>query len=756
MKIQGVKLVIWVLLLTILLASIGTFVLLGIKAGRQHDRYAYAEQSIAKKDWRAAKFFIGHILNKDRNSERAMQMYVMVARGEGNPPLEALWLGRLMKINEFKASYAAEYRNALLKLRDLRRFGDAIDAMPKAIRTPDDDAWLVYCRYHTLPKVDSLKAWKTWKETRHNDETSDVRELAEITYSQEGKTIDERISMFEQLSSSANGAVRLEALMNMARLHSEAGRMSEVEKLARSAVEIDYYAAMPLLIDTVLMEGRALEAVNLRGEYLRRFPSVGRAIEQSEWLTLLGHADELGQIAKLFNDNDYSTIALIGYIDALVAYSKKDMKLVAEKLQPILKVIQTPCSRMMSIESAIALDAPDKLRSLERDWNELKSMKSFIGCRERSYDLMKSMIMKGLGAGVPAIKFASLASAMQSADYAKEDLDLTRLILMAGLGNRTVPMEEFSNALMRHPDDVGLLGIVGEASLQYGKPKETMRLAECIRNLATNSVMAASLTLRARFAIAMASGTKEDLKLATRELSTYLAVVKSPGASDLGNCWRYVNATMQPEDIRMLGSVNDEYASYCSALMLKVAGRNKEFLDSLGKLQAKTPDLRFWSAARLAEGNRNDEAIAIYESLPEDYPNALGVKLNLSELYAAVGKSEQAMKMAVFAWERLPGHPQMQACYARRLSERGEWSKILEITHLPTDPGKADVKLVKVWSIAMEKSICENWNVENYFAVRDSCQQLLRYVPTSNVARDYLARFDKWQSQRKRIGVGEK
>ncbi len=70
----------------------------------------------------------------------------------------------------------------------------------------------------------------------------------------------------------------------------------------------------------------------------------------------------------------------------------------------------------------------------------------------------------------------------------------------------------------------------------------------------------------------------------------------------------------------MLGSVNDEYASYCSALMLKVAGRNKEFLDSLGKLQAKTPDLRFWSAARLAEGNRNDEAIAIYESLPEDYP----------------------------------------------------------------------------------------------------------------------------------------
>ena len=76
-----------------------------------------------------------------------------------------------------------------------------------------------------------------------------------------------------------------------------------------------------------------------------------------------------------------------------------------------------------------------------------------------------------------------------------------------------------------------------------------------------------------------------------------------------------------------------------------------------------------WKLARaLALEDMNEQAIALYESINDFEPAVL---VNLSELYAATGDGEKAMRAARSAFTKAPDDPNAKICYERRLKEQG-------------------------------------------------------------------------------------
>lgn len=736
----------------ILSGSIAAFGYLWRKSRSSNVQYELAQSAIDRQDWLGAKITLRRILARDPTSERAMKMMVAVAKSNDDPPLAAHWLGRLMKLNEFEASYADEYRHTLLRLRDYPRFQAAIALFPESRRKPDDDAWLMLSRFYGESGQKTLKQWERWKRDRPKGEPSDIVRLVDTIYTMDGKTVGENYESLESLAKSKDEDVRLEAVLALGDMQILRHMFDKVEQTYALATNLNYYAATPKLIRWRMMQGRFQDAVLLNGEYLKRFPTHTRAIMQGEMLTAARRTDMLPDILKPFKAHDYSTLALRAYFDALKAYDANDMKALNDALPGFRKSIRTPWALMMAAFADARGDNPERLKLLMDDWLGIRRLPEFFGCREKVHDIVKRVIGEEVEKGTAINEIAPLATALQSSNPNEEDIELTRILIVAGLRAGTFSEDAMRNAVARHPHDPGILQLASEASLKQGDGQTAIAYAEQLEKTGTNLVIAASLKMRGTFLIAADEPSNTQYaEAATQLMRDYYAADTNPPPASYRACWAYAEGTKHPEDLQFLKERSTVFAPFCDVLLLEGSGRKKEALDALEKTKTDIPALIYWSALRLARGERNQAAIERFERLrAADTANEdIGVMVNLSELYVMVGRADDALKFAKNAWEAAPGLAMTQACYARRLAERKEWTRIREITHLPPDAKEADSLLVAAWIPAMEAGIQADWTHGNQFAVRDGCRQLLNYAPDNAVAKEYFEKFEAWRKSQK-------
>ena len=95
----------------------------------------------------------------------------------------------------------------------------------------------------------------------------------------------------------------------------------------------------------------------------------------------------------------------------------------------------------------------------------------------------------------------------------------------------------------------------------------------------------------------------------------------------------------------------------------------------------RTPDaqLLFELALLLGLCDETQKAVDIFLSIRDTYPEPVLISMNLSELYAAQGKNEYAMKAATDAYVANPNEPEVIFCYAKRLREQGRWSQLRQL-----------------------------------------------------------------------------
>ena len=742
------KIILFTVLSLVLVGFIGVAAVLWHRARQGNVQYQLAETAMERKDWPGAKNMLNRILAWDGNSEKAMRMMVEVAEAEGNPALEARWLGRLMKLNEFEKSYAEKYRRALLKIRDFQRFADMVDAMPQSSRTAADRAWRVYCAYMTRPLAEARRVWKDWKTT--GDSGSEVARLLEASFSLEGKTVEEMIKALETLAASADESVRLEALLALGGMYISGHRLEDAERKIKAAVELDYYAGVPEMVRLHLIANRMQDAVALNGEYLRKFPTTRRAIEQAELLAAARRLDLLPGISALFNGKDYTSLALRNYLDAIVAYDRQNLAALRENMTTTRKIVRTPWSLMMSAVANASSTETGRFAALELDWKAIRRLAPFFDCRERVYAACKNAIAKALLSGIPATEVASLASALQNGS-GKEDVELTRVLVLAGLQSGTATENDVVGAARRNPNDPTVLQLAAESSLLHGRPRNAMEYAERLRKTGTNETVAISLMMRSTFAMAVDKPTDSTaLEAASWRMREMLTKPGLATAADCAACWSYVNHIRRKDDIELLKSASPKYAPFCNVMLLELEGKGIAALDALESIKTDDSELVFWCAERLARGDRNSAAIARYEVLPSERAEEVDVKINLSELYEATGDAEKAMRFAKDAFEKLPSHPNVQTCYARRLAERKEWNTIRNVIRMPADPRAASPMLIAAWVPAMENGIETDWAAERRFEARDASRLLLKFDSKNAVATGCLAKFESWQAERKK------
>lgn len=739
----------------VLLATIGMTVSVLVHSHRGAVDIGEVERLIAAGELDRARGLLARVLRKDANHERAMRMMADISERECKFVVAAQWLGKLVKLNEFEKSYQERYRRSIVRSRDFKNFKLAFANLPKGSRRPDDTGWCVYAAHMTAGLAAAEKDYRAWCETR--GEQGGATPLAKMLNfvftapSVKGMTVSNVVENLKAHAASEDEGVRQEALLALSNVYISTHEFDLSEKALDEVIAFNPVVATPRKVRLLLMTNRISEAIELNGEFLKRHPDGLLAIEQAELLAAAKRIDLLPKLAALFQRNNFATIAFKNYLDALAAYDRGDFDKLAELIDSTRSLVRTPWAMRMAALAHLHAHQPNRLAQLEEDWRLVRRMKPFFDCHDIVWKAAKQALIEEYEAGRPVAELVSLATAIQLPGE-REDVELTRIVALAGITAGTMTMRELETIVKRHGKDVSLLQMAAEAALLNERPDEAIAYAERVIETGTNVQVAASIRLRARFAKAEAPRASETAKAeASDELKRFLKAFPKIEDVDRDTIWRYVSEMANLDDVKAFKAADSTYAPFCDILIMEASGRRQAALDALEKLNPTNhPSLLYWSAHHLAVADRNAAALARYQALPEAFlKQDVYTQLNMSELYASLGDTNAAFGMAETAWKAAAGDAAVQTCYARRLSERGDWAKICSVAKLPADPAAANPKLLAIWIPAMEKRIAAEWSSNQQIAMREACRQLLRYSQKNKVAIEYIAKYDDWMAKRR-------
>lgn len=208
----------------------------------------------------------------------------------------------------------------------------------------------------------------------------------------------------------------------------------------------------------------------------------------------------------------------------------------------------------------------------------------------------------------------------------------------------------------------------------------------------------------------------------------------------LPDYWIFASSTMRNNDLTFL-SRDKLYEPFCKALICLKNNKIKQACDLLENADAKNNyALLFFAAKTLAENGRNQAALKKYMLIPEKSPYTIAVLLNMAELYADAGNTDQALILSARAYNLAPQMPETQLCYADKLHKKGEWKTIPDIVKLSSS-NQYRRRLEPLWVAGMEQRI-KNCNINTQREkIRELCRQLLVIAPRNNIALEYLKKL---------------
>lgn len=270
----------------LLIASLGVFGYFAFRSYRKGARIASAESAMADGRYASAKALLLRVLSDDPDNERAVILMADIALKEDNPPEEAWYRYRAMRLNPLDKSLIQPYIQATIRTRNFGALAEFAE------HNPDGETG-----YYALPPE----------------------------------------------------AARLEKMIEEANVHLDAGRFQEAREIFIAATNLNYYAVAPMLAQTLLAEDRVPEAVNVYEAYLKRFPVRELAYRQAELLALGLDIKRMEELAELFPQNNSQSIAFASYVDCLTSFVNDDIERLAHQFPSIRSTVDTPFSLLMGI-----------------------------------------------------------------------------------------------------------------------------------------------------------------------------------------------------------------------------------------------------------------------------------------------------------------------------------------------------------------------------------------------------------------------
>ena len=220
------------------------------------------------------------------------------------------------------------------------------------------------------------------------------------------------------------------------------------------ATNLNYFAAVPFLIDCRERQGDLAAALDAARPYLKRFPSPELALRTAEWSALADRPDLIEETHRAIpSESGYSGLVIGYYCDALAAWLKGDRTVMADAIKTIgLDTIKTPLFHLMELESAADGDDPARVSIAYHLLTENPPFFDFSSVRAPA--AVKRFVAAHFPDKLPIDKLGHLADMVL--DHGHEDLELLRVSLLSELAGGTLSEHTLASAEERHPGDRGL------------------------------------------------------------------------------------------------------------------------------------------------------------------------------------------------------------------------------------------------------------------------------------------------------------
>lgn len=240
------------------------------------------------------------------------------------------------------------------------------------------------------------------------------------------------------------------------------------------ATNLNYYAAVPYLIDGEVRRGAIGEALDDAREYIRKFPRPTMVLHTVEWYALADRPDLIDETRQMLAGADagYDEILIDYYCAALSAWIKGDNTTLAATLHKIgYDTVKTPVARMMAVESAANGNDP---KLLVEAFHALISSPPMFDFHERGRRAVKRFVAAHFPDKLPIRELGKLADLAISSSGG-DDLELLRVSLLSKQADGTLHDFMISHAEHLYPDDNGIKAIRQEYERARAQKQQQMQ-----------------------------------------------------------------------------------------------------------------------------------------------------------------------------------------------------------------------------------------------------------------------------------------
>ena len=740
------KIIAIILLGVILLASLLACGYFGAKTLRRSQQRRAAMAAYEKKDYKTAERLLRAYVRKDPNSEPEFVALANIYREFGNAGMEAQMWQTANSLNPLNDEYRENMLTSAAKSASYELLHSILGRKIKIGETfTDQEVYLyVISSYRTGYQKDGDDAFKKAVETDPEAfHKNDLGRMAEFMANYTSLSEGERNEYLNDAMNSKDPLTQFEAvytaMTRAADKDPDDGSNDEVEILLKRLMDINYYAAAPILADFYFSQARFEDMSAVAEPYLKTIDNFDLFLLYAESCIFTGKLNELKDLEKKLLGKSGSLRLLADYCGILIAYLENDDKTLAEKVRKSTKIISSPLSRFIHLRVAMEQNSFSEIVSVAEEvfayppFHNLHN-RAFLVCRDYLEQQMENQNSRS-----DMSQLAELAKIL--AGYAQGDRLLTDIILFDQYKKGLVKEADLLAALEQFPDDLLLLQITAEYLLFNNKAGQALSLLE--QGL-SNGMDNRRLDFLHMLAL-------DQMEQHNEAASIFRRLVEQ-SEFDLDLLAEYFKFCRDHERDADLSAMADKLESAsddnlkplatffrASTLLLENdESKNREALKLLAATPNDNPDFTFYAANCLSDADMLDEAEAKYQAILKTYSRPPLILVNLSEVYKAKGEADKALEAAKEAYSLEKKSMLPAFIYAQRLSEAGRYEEAVEVLKFPRHEVNYRDDVVELWVSCMKHVIENSIRDRKIQQAEDQCKHLLLIVPEDEFGKENL------------------
>ena len=733
----------------ILFACLGLLGYFGVKTMRRSHLRAEARDAFAAKDWKKAEKLLNDYVGQDPDSEEDFVRLAQVCNHFGNTGEEMRCWYRASMLNPLKPEYWDNYSGCAMNAREFNHLYSALSRklIFNAELSRKDKMRYLICAVMTNRAREAKKYYedmlKADPEVFRGD---DLGRLAEYVVTFDRLSDAERSNFIRNGSQSDDPFVRLESILfratSPALSGEDAAALKQKETLLRQAVELNWFAATPFLVDFYYSHQKFGSVIGFAEPYLADIENDLLSILYAESCVYSGHPEKLKPLIEHFRSLGRKHRTQTAYFEALYDFTQGDDDFVRHMME-VGAAAQTGLANLMNLQ--IALNN-DNLENIVRSFEMIMMNSPFPELRERARSAVRHYLgtkiqeKQDLSGDPRIIKLAQLVSGRENRD------PLLMRILISDQRNRNVLTRQIiEENLGAFPQDSFLLQVAAEFELFNGNPEKCLEYVERFYDLKKEErstafdflhMLALELTGKIDEAAKEYTALVDNTEMDPEILYRYLRFcIEHRRGEELSKMADRLDASTVP-DLKAL-------APFFRAEELLLQEKKDEALSLLGTAKTDHPDFAFRAASLFLKYNLPDQALPRYLALAGNHPEKQLVLANIAEIYLEKEMKAEALSYAKQAWEMNQEAGVGQFVYAKMLAANGQYQDAERILRIPNRRVELPDEVRELWTDIMRHCVREDLTNRLFQRALDRTRHYLIFFPDDAAFLEFRARAEQ-------------